>query len=188
MLADALDAAVLHVHVPVQQVARARPLEQRPKRLEAAVRKVVEVAVAARRGVGHQQVHAPRRAGEKCHPRGTAPHLGLGEAVHLGVVADRPAEPHDAQPAGVDHAPVYGHAALGGVPVVGGVVVALHVEQRHVGQGHDVLEVGGRQVAARHDQVDARHALGVPVVVEPALLHVRDGKDPHAKPPSAPCP
>ena len=64
-------------------------------------------------------------------------------------------------------------AALGRGVVIGVVVVAVDVDHRAAGHGHEKLQVLPPQVAAGQDQAEARQLLRRAVVVKLPRLHIR---------------
>ena len=136
------------MNVSVQQIARARAVQKRAKGLKAAVGEVVQVPIPTCGRVRHDHVNPAHRVGEKCHAGRTPSHLCLAEAVDLVVVANRPTQPHDAKAVELADGAIDVDASLGCVALVGSVMVARHVQERHVGERHDVLEIGRGQVPA----------------------------------------
>ena len=148
MVAGALDAAVVHVHVAVEHVLWVESVHYHVEGLEALVRSVVQVAVAPRRRMRHEYIDASKhRPG--VHSKRAHTHLRL--AVHVSsriVVSYRASEAHESLAVEFVDAVLYADGAERGLVNERVVVIAPDVYHRDVHHRHQKIHIVGAEVTA----------------------------------------
>ena len=141
--------------MPVHEPGRLVFVQQLIEAHKALVGAVGAVVQAAGRGMSEQDVDAahlvrlqPEFACPAAHGR-----LGVLVGIFL-VVAETPAQPHDAQPVPHEHLIIHTDAAARLIAPVASVVVAVDIQNGHGREIGQILQVLFRQVSAGEDQVD----------------------------------
>ena len=159
-------------------------VQQGQQALKPPVGVILAVAVALGRGVGHHQIHSP------CPPQlepelpNAAGHLPLRVLVGAAAVESAAPQSQNSQ-ALADHQLVLDTVApLRRVPVVGLIVVAVHVQKGRTAHGDQKGEIGRFHVAAGDDQVYAVQPPRLVVVPVVRALLIGDKQDFHMAPPA----
>ena len=154
VLVLALDVhAVAHVDMAVEEVLGLVGVDDLQEALEAPVGKVVAVAHPLGGRVGQDDVHAAVFGDLPFELSDAAAHLLFGVLVGAGAVFPAAAQTQDPQTPVFHDVAVDAVAALGGLLLVAGVVVAVNVHHRGPRHGDDEAQVRGVQVAGGEDQV-----------------------------------
>ena len=80
-------------------------------------------------------------------------HLALGVLVLAGVIPAAAAKAHDPHTVVLHNGIIDAVAALGGMLVIVGIVIARDIQHRAAGHGHEKLKIAGLQIAAGNDEI-----------------------------------
>lgn len=109
--------------------------------------------------------------------RMAAAHLLLCILVTPRVIAAAAAQPHNAHAVVFHNGIVNAVAALGGLVLIAGIVIAGDKQQGAPGNGHQKLQVGGFQVTAGDDEVNAVQPAGNIEVPQCRTFFIGDEQD-----------
>ena len=140
--------------MPMHQVAGVIFFQKLPQGSKPPVGGVLPVAQSLRRGVGDHDVHSLAPPQGEAELADAAAHLLLGILVFAGVIAPAASQPHDPHAVVLHNGVVDAVAAAGRLPVIVGIVISRHKQQRTPSHGHQKLEIAGSQISAGDDQVD----------------------------------
>ena len=169
------------MHVPVDEVARVKAVEQLVEASEAPVRRIVRVSQIAERRMGQHDVHAARQKDTRPEAHQPLCHLPFGVLVRAAAVADAAAEAENAQPVDFDQPVLNAVAALGRMRIIAAVMIAAHIQQRRAPHCHKEGKIVRVQIAAGQNQVDPVQTARLIIVPKVLAFHVGQKKQLHAR-------
>ena len=125
---------VIQMHVAVDKAAGGVFVHQLVETLEPPVGQVLAVVQAPGRGVGQQDIEPAAAQQLITHTLHAAGHLLLGILEGAGLVAHTAAQAQNPQAAEIVDRILNTSAALRGMELIGGVVIAVHIQHRRVGE------------------------------------------------------
>ena len=140
---------------------------------------ILAVPQALCRGVGHQDVHAPRLADGPAQAKNPAPHLPVRILVGAGMILPAAPQAHDPQAVVFHDLAVNVVAALGRDPLIDSVVVSRYIQHRAPGHGYQKAQIAGIQISAGNNQLVVRQPPGDIVIPQSGTGFIRDYQDLH---------
>jgi len=143
---------------------------------------IVRLGAIGERGrrVGHEDVEAAGKVDAPAEHPGPTRHGPIAALDPAAAVPARAFQSGDLEIAEANDASVEILAAAGRTLGIASIVVAADVEARHIEAGDEVVEVGRREVAARHDRVDLPPSLAYEMFAKRPVLGIGDCEQAHA--------